>query len=225
MRQWLGLLTASLALVLGGSYAWVHRNHVANAVAVPAAVPSTTQPNYAEVRDAQKAVTIAGPLADYMSSQNGSKQEPSKVETISTIAYKPTASDHVGGSPVGTSNLILHQTFRVAGIVNLPFEVPAHAANAQLRGTYRSFVKRDGALASDAAADVEFLLLNEQQYDEFLNGRAGEAVFSADDSHSQEVNTGLPPTLAQAAKYHLVFRNNSRDHLKKVVEADFRIDF
>ena len=72
MRQWLGLLTAGLALVLGGSYAWVHRNHVANAVAVPAAVPSTPQPNYAEVRDAQKAVTIAGPLADYMSSQNGS---------------------------------------------------------------------------------------------------------------------------------------------------------
>ena len=225
MRQWLGLLTAGLALVLGGSYAWVHRNHVANAVAVPAAVPSTTQPNYAEVRDAQKAVTIAGPLADYMSSQNGAKQESSKVETLATIAYKPAVSDHVGGSPVGTSNPILHQTFRVAGIVNLPFEVPAHASNPQLRGTYRSFVKREGTLASDASADVEFLLLNEPQYDEFLSGRGGEAVFSAEDSHSQEVNTGLPPTLAQAAKYHLVFRNNSRDHVKKVVEADFRIDF
>ena len=54
MRQWLGLLTASLALVLGGSYAWVHRNHVANAVAAPAAAPAATQPNYAEVREAQK---------------------------------------------------------------------------------------------------------------------------------------------------------------------------
>jgi hypothetical protein len=225
MRQWLGLLTASLVLVLAGSYAWVHRNHVANAVAVPAAVPATTLPNYAEVREAQKTVTMAGPLADYMSTQNGSKQEASKVETLSTISYKPAASDHVGGSPVGTSNPILHQTFRVAAIVNLPFEVPAHAANPQLRGTYRSFVKREGTLASDDAADVEFLLLNEQQYDEFLNGRAGEAVFSAEDSHLQEVNTGLPPTLSQPATYHLVFRNNSRDRGKKVVEADFRIDF
>ena len=34
MRQWLGLLAASFVLVLGGSYAWVHRNHVANAVAL-----------------------------------------------------------------------------------------------------------------------------------------------------------------------------------------------
>src|SRR5579862_4909096 len=109
MRQWLGFLTAGLALVLGGSYAWVHRSHVANAVAVPAAVPAATLPNYAEVREAQKTVSMAGPLADYMSSQNGSKQESPKVETLATIAYKPAASDHVGGSPVGTSNPIMHQ--------------------------------------------------------------------------------------------------------------------
>jgi hypothetical protein len=168
-------------------------------VAVPAAVPAATLPNYAEVREAQKTVTMAGPLADYMSTQNGSKQESSKVETLATIAYKPAASDHVGGSPVGTSNPILHQTFRVAGIVNLPFEVPAHAANPQLRGTYRSFVKREGTLASDAAADVEFLLLNEQQYDEFLRRRfafAGSKHWAA--THpcsSREISFSLPQQL------------------------------
>jgi hypothetical protein len=220
MRQWLGLLATSLALVVFGSYAWVHRHNVAVAVAVPAAVPASTQPNYAEVREAQKSVTMAGPLADYMS-----HPDAAKVQTLPPIPYKPSASDHVGGSPVGTSNAILQQTFRVAGIVNIPFELPAHAANAQLKGTYRSFVKQGGTSSSDAGADVEFLVLNEKQYGDFLNGRAGEAVFSAEDSHLQEVNTSLPPTLDQPAQYHLVFRNNSRGGGKKVVEADFRLDF
>jgi hypothetical protein len=179
-----------------------------------------TEATYAEVREAQKSVTLAGPMADYMS-----RQEPSKVESLPPISRKASASDHVGGSPVGTSNAILHQTFKVAGIVNLPFEVPAHAANPQLRGTYQSFVKHAGTQSSDTAADVEFLLLNEQQYGDFLNGRSGEAVFSAEDAHNQEVNTGLPPTLDQPAKYYLIFRNNSHDAGKKVVQADFRIDF
>jgi len=159
-------------------------------------------------------------LAGYMSVQG-----PPKVETRPPLSHQPSASDHVGGSVVATSNAILHQTFRVAGIVNLPFEVPAHASNPQLRGTYRSYLKQNGSPSSDASGDVEFLLLNEQQYGEFLNGRAGEAVFSAEDAHRLEVNTGLPPTFDQAAKYHLIFRNNSRNLGKKVVEADFRIDF
>lgn len=219
--QLLRLLMVSCALVLVGSYAWTNRHHVAAVIAVPAAEQApATEATYAEVREAQKSVTLAGPMADYLS-----RQESSKVETLPPVSRKASASDHVGGSPVGTSNAILHQTFKVAGIVNLPFEVPAHAANPQLRGTYQSFVKHAGTQSSDTAADVEFLLLNEQQYADFLNGRSGEAVFSAEDAHNQEVNTGLPPTLDQPAKYYLIFRNNSHDAGKKVVQADFRIDF
>ncbi len=130
-----------------------------------------------------------------------------------------------GGSVVGTSNAILHQTFGVAGIVNMPFEVPAHASNPQLHGTYRSFMKQAGMETDESAADVEFLLLNEQQYGAFLEGKPAEAMFSAEDTHNQEVNAGLPPTLNEPAKYHLVFRNNSRGKAKKVVQADFRMDF
>jgi len=221
MKTLLGWLAAGCVLALVGSYAWTHRNHVAAAVAVPATEPAPpTIPTYEEAREAQRAVTMAGPLADYMA-----HQQPGNVETLQPIAYKPTASDHVGGSVVGTSNAILHQTFGVAHIVDLPFEVPAHAATPQLRGTYHSFLKQAGAQSSEAAADVEFLVLNEQQFGEFLNGRAGEAVFSAEDAHDQEVNTALPPTVDHPAKYYLVFRNNSHGPAKKLVQADFRIDF
>jgi hypothetical protein len=218
MKRLLGWLVASFVLLFIGSYAWNHRPHGAAApVAEQSAAPEGT---YAEVQEAQKTVTVTGPLADYMA-----RMKPGNVETLQPTVYKATPSDHVGGSAVGTSNEILHQTFGVAGVVSLLFEVPAHAATPHLRGTYRSFVKQSGTESRDATADVEFLLLNEPQYGDFLAGRASEAVFSAEDAHDQEVNTGLPPTINKPAKYYLVFRNNSHGAGKKFVQADFRVDF
>ena len=117
----------------------------------------------------------------------------------------------------------MRKTFGVATIVDVPFELPAHASTPQLRGTYRSFLL--DAESGDATADVEFLLLNQRQYGDFLNGRPAEALFSADGAHDQEVNTSMPPTLDQPGKYYLVFRNNSSGGEKKVVQADFRVDF
>jgi hypothetical protein len=212
---------------------WSHRHRVAEAVAVPAAPQTQVETAYPEVKEPQQIVEVTGPLADYVMGQ-----KPAQVETLkpvqltlpaSPVSQRPGAFDRVGESPVGTSNAILHQTFKVAGIVNLPFEVPAHAANPQLRGTYRSFLKAGGKQAeteaSGAASNVDFLVLNEQQYSDFLNGHGGEAIFSVEDAHNQEVNMGLPPTLGQPAKYYLVFRNNSHTAAKTVVQADFRIDF
>ena len=89
----------------------------ATAVAVPSrrCLPQA-QPNYAEVREAQQAVTMSGPLADFMSSQIGSKQESSKVETLAADCVQTSRHRIMWeDSPVGTSNPILHQTFRVAG--------------------------------------------------------------------------------------------------------------
>jgi hypothetical protein len=242
MKRSLGWMVAGCVLALAGSYTWSHLHHTgylhraAEAVAAPAAPQAQAETTYPEVREAQQIVGVTGPLADYVM-----RQKPAQVETLkpvqltrlaqpaSPVSQRPGAFDRVGESPVGTSNAILHQTFRVAGIVNLPFEVPAHAANPQLRGTYRSFLKAGGKQAeteaSSAAANVEFLLLNEQQYSDFLNGRGGEAIFSVEDAHNQEVNTGLPPTRDHPAKYYLVFRNNSHAAAKTVVQADFRIDF
>jgi hypothetical protein len=228
MKRLLGWLAAGCVLVLAGSYTWSHLHRVAEAVAVPVAPQAQSETTDPGAREAQQIVGVTGPLADYML-----REKPVQVETVrlvqsaQPISHRAGASDHTGESPVGTSNAILHQTFAVAGIVNLPFEVPAHASNPQLRGTYRSFlkqgVKQAGGQLSEAAGDVEFLVLNQRQYDDFLNGRQGEAVFSVEDAHDQEVNAGLPPTFDQAAKYYLVFRNNS--HAKTVVQADFRIDF
>jgi len=108
--------------------------------------------------------------------------------------------------------------------VDVPFQVPAHAATPRLRGTFRSFRKEGGADRSDDNANVEFLVLNDQQFTDLVNGHAGEAVFSADAAHEQEVNTSLPPTINRPETYHLVFRNVAKG-VNKSVAADFHVDF
>ena len=224
MKRLLGWLLASFIFVWACSYMWTLRHHAVAVVAARgdsvAPVSEQTLPSYAEVRQAQEMVKVTGPMAAYGLDE---KSSPVTALPVSREAAAPTAADRVGGSPVGTSNTVLHKSFVVAGMVNWPFEVPAHAANPQLRGTYRAFLKYGDALSPDPA-DVEFLLLNEQQYGELMGGHPGDAILSA--PSSQEVATGLPPTLDQPAKYYLVFRNNSgKAAKKKVVRADFRIDF
>jgi hypothetical protein len=238
MNRLLGWMVTTFILILISSYMWMHRGRMAVAVAVPAGPVVTqgtpTDQTYDEVRDAQHAVTLAGPLANYMARQKPSDietldpikagQPAQPVQTAAPVMHRTGAPPRVANSPVGTSRDLLHQMFGVAKVVKLAFEVPADASNPKLKGTYRSFVKQGGALSSGTDADVEFLVLNQKQYDDFLNGRPGDAVFSAEDSHEQEVNTSLPPTLDQAANYYLIFRNNSHT-AKKMVQADFHIDF
>ena len=228
MHRGLVWLVASCVLAAVGFYAWTHRQQVAESVAVAPGPVAEARSEYTEEKIAQQVVTITGPLADYMSRQSpgqaGTPQSSDSTSSSSRTSREPTEADRVGDSPVGTSTPILHKTFAVVALVDLPFDIPPHAASPKLRGTYRSFTK--GAVGEDGTdADVEFLLMTEQEYNALLGGRPSDAVFSAEDAHNQEVNVILPPTYVQPARYYLVFRNNSRDSRKKVVQADFQVDF
>ena len=216
MERWSARLVLSCILVLGCSYVWVHFRRVA--VAPPTEQAANPEPTYTEAEEAGKMVTVSGPMADYLQ-----RQKASDIVTIEPISRRSTVLDHVGNSPVGTSDAFLHKTFPVVNVVDVPFEIPPHAANPQLRGTYHSFLTDTHDVSSPA--DVECMLLNEKQYSDFLSGRPGEAVFSAADTPDQEVNTSISPTFDKPAKYYLIFRNNSRPGGNKVVQADFRVDF
>jgi hypothetical protein len=221
MKQWFGWLVTSLVVVLVASYAWTHRRHIA--VPETDSAQSQTQATYEEAQEAQKMVTITGPMADYVTRQQESTEEAQA--QMKATSQTLTTVEQVGDSPVGTSKPILHKTFRVAGVADLPFEIPAHASTPQLHGTYRSFLEQAGTQSSDSGAEVEFLLMNEKQFADLLSGRPGEATFSAEDAHAQEVNFSIPPTFGQPAKYYLIFRNNSAGKEKMYVQADFRVDF
>jgi hypothetical protein len=133
-------------------------------------------------------------------------------------------SDLIAPSPVGTSGVILHRTFSVASAATFSFLIPAHAATPQLHGRYQSFTRQAGNQSSEEAADIAFLLLNEEQHADFLSGQPADVLFSVDASHDQEVNFGLPASQNHPAKFYLVFRNSPREG-KKTVQADFTVDF
>jgi len=222
MRAIFGFLVSTLTLIGLGYFTWVHVRHSADATEIqPAPIVEQVKQaenTYSDPMDAAQPVGMAGPLATYMS-----KQGAVAVEKVKAVEYKPTTSDHVGGSVVGTSIPILHDKFHISVIVDLPFQVPPHAATPKLRGTFRSFVPVSGKPTSDTDADLEFHVLNEQEYSNFLGAKPSEALFSADATHDEEVNASLPPTLSRPVNYHIVFVNESRK--KKVVEAEFRLEF
>lgn len=135
----------------------------------------------------------------------------------------PAQYDHVAPSPVGTDQNILQRTFTLKTSVVFPFEIPAHAVRPHLHGMYTSFVGNVHG-ESGTAADVDFLVLNEDEYDDFQHGRPSEALFSVEDSHNQAVNFDLPASMDQTVKYYVVFRSSNGEG-KKVVEANFKVDF
>jgi hypothetical protein len=134
----------------------------------------------------------------------------------------PTRERAAPSTPVGSTQTVLQKTFTLKASATFPFEIPAHAVQPHLHGIFQSFV-RDAKGQSDEAANLDFLVLNQEQYDKFSHGSEGEALFSVEASHHQDVNFDLPASLDQPVKYYLVFR--SAPGAKKVVEANFRLDF
>lgn len=223
MRSIFGLMVCSICVLGMVGYGWMHLRHTADSLQIePSKIVETAkqaETKYAEAQGGDQGVAFVGPLATYMS-----KEGRVPVEKVRAVEYKPTTSDLVGGSVVGTSIPILHSKFHVSVIVDVPFEVPAHAATPTLRGSFRSFIQAGKVPTSDADADVEFQVVNDPQFSNFLNRKPSEALFAADATHNQEVNVSLPPTLDKPTRYHMVFLNGS-PKTKKVLDADFRIDF
>jgi hypothetical protein len=136
----------------------------------------------------------------------------------------PLPADRVTPSPVGTSQTVLHKTFAVKGSVTFPFDIPPHAVRPHLHGIFESFV-REVHGASDDSANVDFLIVNADQYADLVSNRPSEALFSVEASHNQAINLDLPASLDQSVKYYLVFRSAASKGPGKVVEADFHVDF
>src|SRR5271157_1547196 len=92
------------------------------------------------------------------------KDEPA--EPVSTIE----PSERVAPSPVGTSQTVLEKTFALKDTATFPFEIPAHATMPHLNGLFVSFAGQAHG-ASDDTANIDFLVLNEDQQTE-LQGNA-----------------------------------------------------
>ena len=178
-----------------------------------------------QVRAKDKMVKVAGPLAELFDKSQSDEANAGDKPPKPVPLRKPNAADLIAPSPVGTSTAIVHKTFTVSSASNFSFQVPPHAASPQLRGRYHSFVPPSQNQSNDDPGDVDILLMNDEQYADYVHGHSADVVYSVDSSHDGDVSLGLPATLDRPAQYYLVFRNSSGSRARKAVKADFWIDF
>jgi hypothetical protein len=95
-----------------------------------------------------------------------------------------------------------------------------------LRGTFRSFTNRsDPDSTSDRSADVDVMVLNEEEFNQFLHGQPQSVTYELDPSHNLKVDLRVPTTFTDPQKYYLVFSNSDGGTKTKFVEADFTVSF
>jgi hypothetical protein len=145
----------------------------------------------------------------HSASQRKQPDPPTEVESLDHVVLRKALP------PVH----FLHQSFSVDKYQAFSFEVPPSTVTPKLRGTFQSSVKRSGV--SDEAAEVELMVMTSEQYSDFIHGRHADSTYAIDPASHQEVQYSLPPTQADAIKYFLVFRNDSRG--PKTVKADFEV--
>jgi hypothetical protein len=202
---------------------------------VPAAIGLSTPDQSTPDPQNQPMVIMVSPLAKWLARSNSAKPgvEETSAETpqpadraapSSAGGHSVTARNRTLSPPQGIAPFILHKTFTVSNSVNFPFEIPAHAMNAHLRGNYHSSNPQESTDSADKGADVGLLLMNEEQYADFAKHGSAEVLMSLDPSREQNVNFSIPISGDQPAKYYVVFRNTPREG-KKTVQADFKVDF
>jgi|SRR5580704_4384236 hypothetical protein len=141
------------------------------------------------------------------------------------LPQEPLPVDHPVYVDAGKPQHFLHKLFSVNNHAQFTFRVPPHQDNTRLRGTFRSFTRRDDPASNDRIADVDLMLLNEQEFSEFLHGQPQSVTYEIDSAHNQLVDWRVPTTYGESQTYHLVFSNPGSGTAMKFVEADFTVSF
>lgn len=150
----------------------------------------------------------------------------SKPRSDPEVQEQPASVDRIAVAKPLPPNNFLHKTFAVETYQEFIFSVPAHVIKPVLQGSFVSFARnKSGALLSNGSADVDLLLLNDVEFEDFSNSKQGTATYTLDPSHSQTVAYRVLGTVDQQQTYHLVFRNSPGGARSKLVKADFTVSF
>jgi hypothetical protein len=143
----------------------------------------------------------------------------------SLATHESLPIDHPVSIDPGKPQHFLHNVFSLNHRAQFALLVPAHQGNARVRGTFRSFTKRNDPDSSDRSADVDLLLLNDEEFNQFLHGQPESVTYELNSAHNQMVDWWIPATRQDAKTYHLVFVNSTDDIKTKFVKADFTLTF
>jgi len=149
------------------------------------------------------------------SSEEVRPEEPLELLTVAPVRIETPQPEN-----------FLHKVFSVNNHADFAFVVPSRQENTKLRGDFRSFTKLgDPDSTSDKTADVDLILLNEQEFNQFLHGQPQSVTYELDSAHNQTVDWRVPTTYADPQTYHLVFSNSDGRPKTKFVDADFTVSF
>lgn len=134
--------------------------------------------------------------------------------------------DRVSQGPRLPPQRVTHGLSRLDKSQKLPFEVPPHQLTPRLQGSFTSFVQgAGGARINDESADVELMVMTEEQYDAYIHKRSAESLYAIEPSHDHSVSIALPATQSEAAHYYAVFRRNDDVKTPVWVNADLSVAF
>jgi hypothetical protein len=164
--------------------------------------------------------TVVSPLAVWQREAERrarNQQMPEELVEVST----PLPADHVALDPTPPQDNFLHKRFALKNYSEFTFVVPPNQASPRLHGFFRSWI--DGGSMKDAI-NVDLLLLNDREFEDFRQGRAGNSTYAVEATHNQAVDYAIASTTGEKRAYHLVFRvpDESRN---AVVDANFTLSF
>jgi len=121
---------------------------------------------------------------------------------------------------------VVRKTFSLQKYESFELQIPPHCLRPRLHGNFKSFrYGEKGNRASDEAASVDLLLLDEQQFNDFVNGPGEATTHSAQNTYEQQIDWALPSSFENPRKYYLVFNNATGKPKTKIVEADLTLSF
>jgi hypothetical protein len=219
MKRWFAPLLVGLALIFYGFSV----KEIPGTKPFHLHLPQPVQPAEPEIKAATPEepgpiATIVGPLAVWEQVANPTLAEPAR-------RPNPSPVDHLVYFEAGKPSHLLHHVFSINNCAQFVFSVPPHQGNGRLHGTFRSFTMRNDPDSSNHAADLDLILLNEQEFNEFLQGQPQSVTYELNSAHNQMVDWHVPATYKDPQTYHLVFSNSGRTTKTLFVQADFTVSF
>lgn len=134
--------------------------------------------------------------------------------------------DKVSQGPRLAPQRVTHGLSKLEKSQKFPFDVPPHALTPRLQGSFTSFVQgAGGARINDESADVELMVMSDDQYDAFSNHRSAESLYAIEPSHDHGVSIALPATQGTGAHYYVVFRRTTDGKSPIWVNIDLSVEF
>jgi hypothetical protein len=134
--------------------------------------------------------------------------------------------DHVSQGPKLAPQRVAHGISKLEKYQKFSFDVPPHALTPRLQGEFKSFMQgAGGARIADESADVELMVMTEDQYDAFTHKRSAQSLYAIEPSHDHGVSIALPTTQADAAHYFVVFTRSADGKTPVWVSADLNVNF